>query len=134
MTTPHATLSDRLYDVIARRHGFSVLDSTRLEEYRGLTPRERGVAGRDLPDVVAEGGGRVAVLHEMAARSGEGVAAGEARDLAEEVPPELAAWLATNTPAAGFGVDEFILSGWPHLEEAYRVGERVLPRLAPATV
>ena len=33
---------------------------------------------------------------------------GEARDLAAEVPPELAAWLATNTPAAGFGVDEFI--------------------------
>ncbi|MFL1380368.1 MULTISPECIES: LLM class flavin-dependent oxidoreductase [unclassified Nocardiopsis] len=28
------------------------------------------------------------------------------------------------------GVDEFILSGWPHLEEAYRVGEYVLPRLA----
>ena len=33
---------------------------------------------------------------------------GEARDLAAEVPPELAAWLATNTPAARFGVDEFI--------------------------
>jgi len=33
---------------------------------------------------------------------------GEARDLADEVPPELAAWLATNTPAARFGVDEFI--------------------------
>lgn len=27
------------------------------------------------------------------------------------------------------GVDEFVLSGWPHLEEAYRVGEYVLPRL-----
>ncbi len=33
---------------------------------------------------------------------------GEARDLADEVPPELAPWLATNTPAARFGVDEFI--------------------------
>lgn len=30
--------------------------------------------------------------------------------------------------AAGF--DEFILSGWPHVEEAYRVGEEVLPRAA----
>ncbi|MGW9349322.1 alkanesulfonate monooxygenase [Nocardiopsis flavescens] len=30
------------------------------------------------------------------------------------------------------GADEFILSGWPHLEEAYRVGEHVLPRLAAA--
>jgi alkanesulfonate monooxygenase len=27
------------------------------------------------------------------------------------------------------GVDHFILSGQPHLEEAYRVGENVLPRL-----
>ncbi|MQY08795.1 LLM class flavin-dependent oxidoreductase [Actinomadura macrotermitis] len=34
---------------------------------------------------------------------------------------------------AALGVQEFILSGWPHLEEAYRVGENVLPRLAPAT-
>jgi alkanesulfonate monooxygenase len=27
------------------------------------------------------------------------------------------------------GIDEFILSGYPHLEEAYRVGEGVLPVL-----
>ncbi|ALL76172.1 alkanesulfonate monooxygenase [Pseudonocardia sp. EC080610-09] len=27
------------------------------------------------------------------------------------------------------GVDEFVLSGYPHLEEAYRVGEGVLPEL-----
>jgi uncharacterized protein (DUF2267 family) len=33
---------------------------------------------------------------------------GEARDLAGEMPPELAPWLATNTPAARFGADEFI--------------------------
>ena len=33
---------------------------------------------------------------------------GEARDLAAEVPPELAAWLATDSPAARFGVDEFV--------------------------
>jgi alkanesulfonate monooxygenase len=31
---------------------------------------------------------------------------------------------------AALGIDEFILSGWPHLEEAYRVGEFLLPRLA----
>jgi alkanesulfonate monooxygenase len=30
---------------------------------------------------------------------------------------------------ASLGLDEFILSGWPHLEEAYRVGEHVLPRV-----
>jgi alkanesulfonate monooxygenase len=27
------------------------------------------------------------------------------------------------------GIDEFILSGYPHLEEAYQVGEGVLPIL-----
>ena len=27
------------------------------------------------------------------------------------------------------GIDEFILSGYPHLEEAYRVGEGVFPAL-----
>lgn len=36
---------------------------------------------------------------------------------------------------ADLGVDEFVLSGWPHLEEAYRFGESVRPllvdRLAP---
>ncbi len=31
------------------------------------------------------------------------------------------------------GFDEFILSGWPHVEEAYRVGEEVLPRFAART-
>ncbi|MGW4408576.1 LLM class flavin-dependent oxidoreductase [Nonomuraea sp. NPDC004702] len=30
---------------------------------------------------------------------------------------------------AAAGVEEFVLSGWPHLEEAYRVGEHVLPRV-----
>jgi alkanesulfonate monooxygenase len=28
------------------------------------------------------------------------------------------------------GIDEFVLSGYPHLEEAYWFGEGVLPRLA----
>ncbi|MEU4566896.1 LLM class flavin-dependent oxidoreductase [Micromonospora sp. NPDC023956] len=31
---------------------------------------------------------------------------------------------------ATLGVDEFILSGWPHLEEARRVGDEVLPRVS----
>ena len=30
------------------------------------------------------------------------------------------------------GIDEFILSGYPHLEEAYQVGEGVMPGAAPA--
>lgn len=33
---------------------------------------------------------------------------------------------------AALGLEEFIVSGWPHLEEALRVGEFVLPRLTPA--
>ena len=32
---------------------------------------------------------------------------------------------------AALGLDEFNLSGWPHLEEARRVGEHVLPRVTP---
>ena len=28
------------------------------------------------------------------------------------------------------GIDEFVLSGYPHLEEAYWFGENVLPRFA----
>lgn len=33
---------------------------------------------------------------------------------------------------AALGVDEFVLSAWPHLEEARRVGRHVLPRTALA--
>ncbi|MER6520209.1 LLM class flavin-dependent oxidoreductase [Streptomyces sp. NPDC001553] len=33
------------------------------------------------------------------------------------------------TEYAGLGIEEFILSGFPHLEEAYEVGEGVLPLL-----
>src|SRR3954451_14883652 len=38
----------------------------------------------------------------------ERLSAGEARDVAEQLPPELAPWLATNGPAEAFGVDEFL--------------------------
>jgi alkanesulfonate monooxygenase len=41
-------------------------------------------------------------------------------------PDEVAARIAEYRTA---GVDEFILSGWPHVEEARRVGDLVLPRL-----
>ncbi|MFJ1754711.1 LLM class flavin-dependent oxidoreductase [Kitasatospora sp. NPDC088134] len=40
----------------------------------------------------------------------------------EEVAARLAEYRA-------LGVDEFVLSGYPHLEEAYRVGEEVVPRV-----
>jgi alkanesulfonate monooxygenase len=31
------------------------------------------------------------------------------------------------------GIDEFILSGFPHLEECLRVGQEIVPRLRAAT-
>ena len=60
------------------------LDVVRLGE-GVVVERQRRVAGGDLADVVAEGRGRVAVLDEVAARAGEGVAAGEARDLGDAI-------------------------------------------------
>ena len=35
---------------------------------------------------------------------------------------------------AALGLDTFILSGYPHLEEAYVVGEEILPRVRSAVV
>jgi uncharacterized protein (DUF2267 family) len=45
-----------------------------------------------------------AVLQTLAER----IAGGEARDLAERLPPQLAPWLATDEPAERFSMDEFI--------------------------
>ncbi len=45
-----------------------------------------------------------AVLTTLAERISEG----EARDIAELLPPELSPWLHTTTPAEGFDVDEFL--------------------------
>jgi uncharacterized protein (DUF2267 family) len=45
-----------------------------------------------------------AVLETLAER----LSAGEARDLAEALPPDIAAWLGTNTGAEPFEVDEFL--------------------------
>ena len=41
----------------------------------------------------------------------ERIAQGEARDLAEQLPPEVAPWLTTTDGAHRFDVDEF-LGGW----------------------
>jgi alkanesulfonate monooxygenase len=35
---------------------------------------------------------------------------------------------------AEIGLDTFILSGYPHLEEAYVVGEEIIPRVAQAVI
>jgi phosphoglycolate phosphatase len=46
------------HDVIARRHGFAELDTSRLDEYRGLTPRElmrrQGVPMWKLPFIARD--------------------------------------------------------------------------------
>jgi alkanesulfonate monooxygenase len=34
---------------------------------------------------------------------------------------------------AAMGIDTFILSGYPHLEEAYRVAELLFPRIGVRT-
>jgi uncharacterized protein (DUF2267 family) len=58
-----------------------------------------------------------AVLQTLAER----LSAGEARDIAAQLPAELASWLATSTPAESFDVDEFLR----------RIGER--ENVDPAT-
>ena len=37
--------------------------------------------------------------------------------------------LRESTEYAALGIDSFVLSGYPHLEEAYRVGELLFPHL-----
>ena len=39
---------------------------------------------------------------------GERIDRGQARQLAAQLPPELAPWMATSTPAQPFDVDEFV--------------------------
>jgi uncharacterized protein (DUF2267 family) len=63
--------------------------------------------------LVGEGAGVDRQVAERALRAtletlAERLAQGEADDLAAELPPEVAAWLHTTTPAEGFDVDEFL--------------------------
>jgi uncharacterized protein (DUF2267 family) len=48
------------------------------------------------------------VLQAVLQTLGERIAAGEARDLATQLPPELSPWVATTTPPERFDVDEFL--------------------------
>jgi uncharacterized protein (DUF2267 family) len=68
------------------------------ERFITLVEQEAGV-GREAAVQASH-----AVLQTLADR----IAAGEARDLAAELPPELGPWIATATPAEAFDVDEFI--------------------------
>jgi uncharacterized protein (DUF2267 family) len=68
------------------------------DEFVGIVVREAGV-DREQAERAAR-----ATLQTLAER----IAAGEARHLAARLPPELAPWVATITPAQRFDVDEFI--------------------------
>jgi uncharacterized protein (DUF2267 family) len=64
---------------------------------------------------------------------GERIASGEARDLAEQLPPELAPWIATDGRAQRFDVDEFLhrvaKREGANLEEAERHARAVFEAL-----
>ncbi|WP_331766512.1 LLM class flavin-dependent oxidoreductase [Embleya sp. NBC_00896] len=105
----------------------------------GMDPARIAAAQARFAAMESVGQARMAALH-----------GGDARDL--EVAPNLWAGIGLVREGAGtalvgsheqvaerlaeyaaLGIDEFILSGWPHLEEAYRVGERVVPLVRAAT-
>lgn len=72
--------------------------SAQDERFLQIVERNAGVSRRDAEQATR------ATLQTLAER----LAAGEARDLAAQLPPALAPWLATDTGAEPFGVDEFI--------------------------
>lgn len=71
------------------------------DEHERFVATVQRKAGLSRPE--AERAAR-ATLETLAER----LSAGEARDLAERLPPELAPWLATNRPAEPLDVDEFV--------------------------
>ncbi|MCD0449026.1 LLM class flavin-dependent oxidoreductase [Actinocorallia sp. API 0066] len=108
------------------------------------------LAGMD-PARIAAAQARFARFDSVAQRAMVDLHGGDTRDL--EISPGLWAGVGLVREGAGtalvgsheevagllreyaaLGISEFILSGWPHLEEAYRIGENVLPRLTPALV
>jgi uncharacterized protein (DUF2267 family) len=68
------------------------------DDFVGIVVREAGIE-REQAECAAR-----AVLETLAER----IDAGEARDLASLLPPELAPWVATTSPAQRFDIDEFI--------------------------
>ncbi|GAA4962914.1 LLM class flavin-dependent oxidoreductase [Yinghuangia aomiensis] len=99
--------------VRASQTRFAAMDSTGQARMTALHQGETPSHARDLlvaPNLWA-GIGLV--------REGAGTALVGSHD---EVAARLAEYRA-------LGIDEFVLSGYPHLEEAYRVGEEVVPRV-----
>ncbi len=136
------------------RFGIRLHVITRDTERDAWAEAERLLAAIDPADIVSArkllgrsesvGQKRMLELHE-------GFAGGTARDL--EIHPNLWAGVGLVRGGAGtalvgshsqvaerieeyasLGIEEFVLSGYPHLEESYWFGENVLPRLAAAPV
>ncbi|WP_432923386.1 LLM class flavin-dependent oxidoreductase [Microbispora sp. CA-135349] len=129
------------------RYGLRVHVIARDTGTAAWTEAERLLAGMD-PARIAEAQRRLARYDSVGQRRMVDLHRGDTRDL--EIHPGLWAGVGLVREGAGtalvgsydevaallreyaaLGVEEFILSGWPHLEEAYRVGEYVLPRLRP---
>jgi alkanesulfonate monooxygenase len=159
---PPADVAEKIADVAARaaRHGRSVRYGIRLHVIVRDTDAEAWDAAESLisqldDETIAraqanfarydsEGQRRQVALHSN----------GAARSRAAlEVSPNLWAGVGLVRHSAGtalvgdadtvatriaeyaeLGIDTFILSGYPHLEEAYRVAELLLPRLAAVSV
>lgn len=134
------------------RYGIRLHVITRDTEREAWAEAERLLSALDPEDIKAArkalgrsesvGQRRMLALHED-------FAGGTARDL--EIHPNLWAGVGLVRGGAGtalvgshaqvaerieeyaaLGIEEFVLSGYPHLEEAYWFGEGVLPRLRPA--
>jgi alkanesulfonate monooxygenase len=111
---------------------------------RGIDPADVDRVQANLARSESEGQRRMSALHHGLRRSGHRV---DVHDL--EVAPNLWAGVGLVRGGAGtalvgshdevvdrseeyadLGINHLILSGYPHLEEALRVGDEVLPRLA----
>jgi alkanesulfonate monooxygenase len=109
----------------------------------GMDPAAIGAAQADFASTQSEGQRRMA---ELTSRAGDGADPTDPRSLC--IHPNVWAGIGLIRGGAGtalvgshvevadrieeyaaLGFDEFILSGYPHLEEAYSVGEGVLPEL-----
>jgi len=157
---PPAMVADRVERVrqLARSHGRSMRFGIRFhvitrptaaaawqaasQLIEGMEPEAIAAARADFASTESEGQRRMATLHDAAEQRGDDV-----RSL--EVHPNVWAGVGLVRGGAGtalvgsheevadriveyhdLGFDEFILSGYPHLEEAFWVGEGVLPMLA----
>jgi alkanesulfonate monooxygenase len=148
---PPAAVAERVARIrsLAARHGREISAGIRLHVIaRETSEAAWAEAGRLLdgmsPERIAATQARFAGMESVGQARMAALHSGSAERL--EVSPNLWAGIGLVREGAGtalvgsytevaeriseyaaLGLDEFILSAWPHLEEAYRVGERVLP-------